>query len=90
MFLADLPELRYRLNPDRMEDRAMKKESELRESPPRRKFLAGLVAGVTASAAFLLAPRKARAGIKKATSPGGPILYRRTEETERYYRTLYR
>jgi hypothetical protein len=40
-----------------------------------------------------LTPVRARARAEKSTQPEvetGPILYRRTEEAERYYRTLYR
>jgi hypothetical protein len=58
---------------------------------PRRKFFSSLLSGVAGAAALLLMPRKARAEAKKSDAPEeGPILYRRTEETERYYRTLYR
>ena len=58
---------------------------------PRRKFLAGFLAAATGVATALLAPKRARAEGKKPPVPEtGPILYRRTEEVERYYRTLYR
>ncbi len=58
---------------------------------PRRKFLTRLFSGMTGVAALLLAPRRARAEAKKIeAAEAGPILYRRTEEAERYYRTLYR
>ena len=58
---------------------------------PRRKFFATLLSGVAGAAALFLAPRRARAEAKKTEAPeAGPILYHRTEETERYYRTLYR
>lgn len=59
----------------------------------RRTFLFGLVtgAGVAAAASVAASPKPARA--KTAKSPkrtgGGPVLYRRTAETERYYKTLY-
>lgn len=59
----------------------------------RRGFLAGLVAGAGAVAALATTPRKATAtkdAAGDAGAPTGPILYRRTEEAERYYRTLYR
>jgi hypothetical protein len=60
-------------------------------SQPRRKFLAGFLAAVAGTAALLLAPRRVRAAGKKPTAQKtGPILYHRTEETERYYKTLYR
>jgi hypothetical protein len=58
---------------------------------PRRKFFASLLSGIAGVTALLALPRRARAEAKKAETPeAGPILYRRTEETERYYRTLYR
>lgn len=57
----------------------------------RRGFLVGLLTGAGAAAALGAIPRKAVA--KKEPAQGdtvfGPILYRRTEEAERYYRTLY-
>ncbi|GIX46345.1 MAG: hypothetical protein KatS3mg131_0556 [Candidatus Tectimicrobiota bacterium] len=60
------------------------------EGQPRRTFLAGLLAGASAAAALLAAPRRARAARQTPTiSARGPILYRRTAEAERYYRTLY-
>ena len=34
-------------------------------------------------------PRRGRAAQPEAVPAKGPILYRRTAETERYYRTLY-
>jgi hypothetical protein len=56
---------------------------------PRRTFLAGFLAGV-GGAALLSAPKRARAARQTPTVPAtGPILYRRTKETERYYKTLY-
>ncbi len=58
---------------------------------PRRKFLSRLLSCAGGAAALLLAPRRTAAEAKKSeTSETGPILYRRTEEAERYYRTLYR
>ncbi len=58
---------------------------------PRRKFLSRLLSCAAGAAALFLAPRRARAAAKKnETSESGPILYHRTEESERYYRTLYR
>jgi hypothetical protein len=66
-------------------------QKELQGKQPRRKFLAGLLAGAAGVASVLLAPRRARAEAKKTEAPEtGPILYHRSEETERYYRTLYR
>jgi hypothetical protein len=58
---------------------------------PRRQFLAGVLAAVSGAAAWLSAPRRGRAAVSERTVPAkGPVLYRRTEEAERYYRTLYR
>jgi hypothetical protein len=57
---------------------------------PRRKFLVRLLAGAAATLAAAALPRRARAEAREAREPdSGPILYRRTEEAERYYRTLY-
>jgi hypothetical protein len=67
--------------------------SEARKSPGRRTFLVGLMTGAGAVAALTGVPRKAVARKEgEAPEPTGrkPILYRRTEEAERYYRTLYR
>jgi hypothetical protein len=64
---------------------------EISGKQPRRKFFTSLLSGIAGAAALLLAPRRARAEAKKTQAPeGGPILYHRTEETERYYRSLYR
>jgi hypothetical protein len=57
---------------------------------PRRKFLAGFFATVAGVATALLVPKRGGAVEKSPTPEAGPILYRRTEEAERYYRTLYR
>jgi hypothetical protein len=58
---------------------------------PRRKFLTGFFATVAGASAALLFSKKARAVEKgPPVSEVGPILYHRTEEAERYYRTLYR
>lgn len=58
---------------------------------PRRKFLAGFGSAIAGLATVFLLPKKARAVEKSAPATDtGPILYRRTEEAERYYRTLYR
>jgi hypothetical protein len=57
----------------------------------RRGFLARLLAGLSGTAALLLIGRRGQTTEKKpVTSDYGPILYHRNEETERYYRTLYR
>ena len=67
------------------------KKMEVLGKHPRRKFLTVLLSSVAGVAALLGAPRRARGEQKKSQAPqAGPILYRRTEETERYYRTLYR
>jgi len=57
----------------------------------RRGFLAGLLTGAGAVAA-LVAPRGVAAtrDAERERETPGPVLYRRTEEAERYYRTLYR
>jgi hypothetical protein len=64
---------------------------EFQGKQPRRKFLTGFLASAAGVAALIWSPRRARAEAKKPVVPEtGPILYRRTEEAERYYRTLYR
>jgi hypothetical protein len=58
----------------------------------RRKFLAGLLTGGGVAAAIGVRPSKARASKEsppRKASPADPILYRRTAEADRYYRTLY-
>jgi hypothetical protein len=58
---------------------------------PRRKFLAGFLATVAGATTALLLSKKGRAVEKNPPVPeAGPILYHRTEEAERYYRSLYR
>lgn len=58
---------------------------------PRRKFLTRLLSGMAGAAALVLTRRRARAETKVSqVAEAGPILYHRNEETERYYRTLYR
>ena len=58
---------------------------------PRRKFLTGVLAAMSGAAALLSASKRGRAAVTKRTVPAkGPVLYRRTEEAERYYKTLYR
>jgi hypothetical protein len=54
-------------------------------SATRRNVLLGVVAGVGASAAVLSG---AQAQQKPAASASGPVLFKRTAETERYYKTL--
>jgi hypothetical protein len=51
----------------------------------RRGFLTGLFAGVGATAAVLAGKAKAQ-GAKSTGS--GPVLFHRTAETERYYKTV--
>ena len=67
----------------------MSTDSESQTGKARRTFLARLLAGMGA-AALLSGPRRARAAKHRQTQAEGPILYRRSPETERYYRTLYR
>lgn len=52
----------------------------------RRGFFAGLASGA-GIVALALGGRKARAAAQPER-PRGPVLYRRTEESERYFRTL--
>ncbi len=68
----------------------MEQNMDVKTGQQRRKFLAGFLASVVGVTAWLLAPKRARAaGNKLAAAATGPILYHRTEETERYYRTLF-
>ena len=56
----------------------------------RRKFLFGLLAGTGAATAALAVAGKARAKSGETAVPAEePVLYRRTKEAERYYKTLY-
>lgn len=71
----------------------MKRDALCSRKHPRRTFLAGLLGGLGGISALLFGPRGVRAKraqTTRAKAPVGPILYQRTEETERYYRTLYR
>jgi hypothetical protein len=73
-----------------MEDGQME-NTEFLGRQPRRKFLTGFFATVAGATVALLVPKRGRAVEKSPPVPeAGPILYHRTEETERYYRTLYR
>lgn len=65
--------------------------SQAKKSLGRRTFLVGLLTGAGAAVALGTVPRKAAARKKsaQAASTTGPILYRRTKEAERYYKTLY-
>lgn len=62
-----------------------------RKSSGRRTFLFGLLAGAGAVGVLVGVPRKVTATKDRhgKTAAAEPVLYRRTEETERYYRTLY-
>jgi hypothetical protein len=63
---------------------------ESRSDSGRRKFLKGLLTGAGVTAALGLTGKKAVAAPKsKKPSSREPILYRRTEDVERYYKTLY-
>ena len=58
----------------------------------RRGFLKGVLVAAGATSATMLAAGKALAkseGMIGSDTSKGPILYRRTEEAERYYKTLY-
>jgi hypothetical protein len=61
----------------------------------RRTFLAGLATGGGVAAALGAKTGKAAASRADAAPPASPstaepVLFRRTAEAERYYRTLYR
>jgi hypothetical protein len=67
------------------------KETSFTGKHPRRKFLAGFCSAFVGIATALVLPKRARAQEKSPQATDtGPILYHRTEEAERYYRTLYR
>ena len=58
----------------------------------RRNFLKGVLVAAGATSATMLTAGKAFAkaeGVTGSDTSKGPILYRRTEEAERYYKTLY-
>ncbi len=67
--------------------------SQSKTSVARRTFLVGLLTGAGAAAALGSIPKKAAAKKDHELAQGGatiqPILYRRTKEVERYYKTLY-
>jgi hypothetical protein len=66
-------------------------ENELLGKQPRRKFMTRFLTTVGGGIAALWFSKKARAVEENPATPdAGPILYHRTEEAERYYRTLYR
>jgi hypothetical protein len=54
----------------------------------RRSFFKALAAGVGATGAALAAGRGLAR--ERTPAPSGPVLYRRSAEAERYYKTLYR
>jgi hypothetical protein len=62
-----------------------------RKALGRRTFLTGLVTGAGVVAALGGAPRKTATKKPEAgeNQVAGQVLYRRTKEAERYYRTLY-
>ena len=68
----------------------MSREAGSQAGQPRRTFLARMLAGLGATAALISRPRRARAAERGDTAAARPVLYRRSAETERYYRTLYR
>ena len=57
----------------------------------RRGFLRGALVAAGATSATILTAGTAvgKAGKIASDKSTGPILYRRTEESERYYKTLY-
>jgi hypothetical protein len=65
--------------------------SEGKKPAGRRRFLFGLLTGAGAVAALSSAsPAKDKTEPTAEATEPQPILYHRTEETERYYRSLYR
>jgi hypothetical protein len=67
-------------------------KKEIVDRQPRRRFLTTLLSGIAGAAALLSVRKRAGAEAKKTTAAPNtdPILYHRNEESERYYRTLYR
>ncbi len=67
--------------------------SRSKTSVARRTFLVGLLTGAGAAAALGSIPKKVVAKKEHESGQAGvaiqPILYRRTKEVERYYKTLY-
>lgn len=56
----------------------------------RRNFLFGVLAGAGAATVAAASAGKAKAAVEEAGGkPGKEVLYRRTAEAERYYKTLY-
>ena len=65
---------------------------ENKKNSGRRGFLKGALVAAGATSATILTAGKAFAKAEETDdtdSSKGPILYRRTEEAERYYKTLY-
>ena len=65
---------------------------ENKKGSSRRGFLKRVLVAAGATSATILTAGKALAktgGASGSDTSKGPILYRRTEEAERYYKTLY-
>ena len=64
---------------------------EKKKDSSRRSFLRGALAAAGATSATILTAGAAvgKAGKITPDNSDGPILYRRTKESERYYKTLY-
>ncbi len=61
-------------------------------SSGRRGFLLGMLTGAGAASAAVVATRTAvvdQEGTDSTEALAGPVLYKRTDEAERYYKTLY-
>jgi hypothetical protein len=67
-------------------------DAEKTRKPGRRTFLVGLLtgAGAAAAATAVARPASTTTPTTEPASTPEPVLYRRTEDTDRYYRTLYR
>ena len=66
---------------------------ENKNKPNRRNFLIGMVSGAGAAAVAMgamgRAGRNAVQGTEPQEAPAETVLYRRTAEAERYFKTLY-
>ena len=64
---------------------------EKKKDSSRRGFLRGALVAAGATSATILTAGAAvgKAGKNTSDKSTGPILYRRTDESERYYKTLY-
>ena len=64
---------------------------EKKKDSSRRGFLRGALVAAGATSATILTAGAAvgKAGKIASDKSAGPIFYRRTEESERYYKTLY-